>query len=93
MKKIFFIFNILFLVVGNSILSNIHHHEHSDCHYHQEEQDCEQCLIIKISNSYIVDYQEIFISHNSKSLFSLKHLDSISFYIDRQYLSRAPPIS
>ena len=93
MKKLLIIYNIIFLLAGNVLLSNIHYmHDHSHSHEH-ETYECQECIIIENSNNYVLDYQKVNFSNNDISLFVSEYYSSIEFDIEQTYLSRAPPIS
>ena len=93
MKKILFIYNIIFLFIGNSLLSNIHFmHDHKHDHEH-EIVECEECITIENSKNYDLDNNEVKISKLNISLFFYEFSNIIKFNKQRQYLSRAPPIS
>ena len=93
MKNLLIIYNVIFLLAGNVLLSNIHHiHDHSHSHGH-ETYECEECIIIENNNNYVLDYQEVNFSNNNINLFVSEYYSSIEFDIEQTYLSRAPPIS
>jgi len=93
MKNLLIIYNVIFLLAGNVLLSNIHYiHAHSHSHEH-ETYECQECIIIENINNYILDYQEIFFSNNNINLFVSEYYSFIEFNIEQTYLSRAPPIS
>ena len=95
MKNLLIIYNVIFLLVGNVLLSNIHYiHDHNHDHSHEHETyECQECIIIENINNYILDYQEIFFSNNNINLFVSEYYSFIEFNIEQTYLSRAPPIS
>ena len=93
MKNLLIIYNVIFLLAGNVLLSNIHHiHDHSHSNNH-EYYECEECIIIENNNNYDLDYQEVNFSNNNINLFVSEYYSSIEFNIEQTYLSRAPPIS
>ena len=93
MKNLLIIYNVIFLLVGNVLFSNIHY-MHSQHHSHHHETDeCQECIIIKNSNNYISDFQEVIFSNNNINLFVYEYYSLIEFNINQTYLSRAPPIS
>ena len=93
MKNLLIIYNVIFLLVGNVLFSNIHY-MHSQHHSHHHEIDeCQECIIIKNSNNYISDFQEVIFSNNNINLFVYEYYSLIEFNINQTYLSRAPPIS
>ena len=95
MKNLLIIYNVIFLLAGNVLLSNIHYiHDHNHNHSHEHETyECQECIIIENINNYILDYQEIFFSNNNINLFVSEYYSFIEFNIEQTYLSRAPPIS
>jgi len=93
MKNLLIIYNVIFLLAGNVLLSNIHHiHDHSHSHEH-ETYECEECIIIENNNNYVLDYQEVNFLNNNINLFVSEYYSSIEFDIEQTYLSRSPPIS
>jgi len=94
MKNLLIIYNVIFLLAGNVLLSNIHYiHAHSHSHEHEHETyECQECIIIENINNYILDYQEINFSNNNINLFVSEYYSSVEFNIEQTYLSRAPPI-
>ena len=93
MKNLLIIYNVIFLLAGNVLLSNIYHiHDHSHSHNH-EYYECEECIIIENSSNYISDFQEVNFSNNNINLFVYEYYSLIEFNINQTYLSRAPPIS
>ena len=93
MKNLLIIYNVIFLLAGNVLFSNIHY-MHSQHHSHHHEIDeCQECIIIKNSNNYVSDFQEVFFSNNNINLFVYEYYSLIEFNINQTYLSRAPPIS
>ena len=95
MKNLLIIYNVIFLLAGNVLLSNIHYiHDHNHGHSHEHETyECQECIIIENINNYILDYQEINFSNNNINLFVSEYYSFIEFNIEQTYLSRAPPIS
>ena len=93
MKNLLIIYNVIFLLAGNVLLSNIHHiHDHSHSHNH-EYYECEECIIIENNNNYVLNHQEVNFSNNNINLFVSEYYSFIEFNIEQTYLSRAPPIS
>ena len=100
MKKVLIIYNVLFLLIGNVLLSNMHYmHDHNHHHHHHEDVDayesdeCQECIIIKNTNNYVLDFQQISFSNNHFNLFVNQYYTLIEFDIEQTFLSRAPPIS
>ena len=85
MKNLLIIYNVIFLLAGNVLLSNIHYiHDHSHEH---ETYECQECIIIENINNYILDYQEIIFSNNDINLFVSEYYNFIEFNIEQTYLS------
>ena len=58
MKNLFIIYNVIFLLFGNVLLSNIHyfhdhHHDHGDYNEHSNNEECQDCIIIENSSNLI----------------------------------------
>ena len=92
MKNVIIILNVLFLFSGNILFSNILYHDHDHCH-ESEVYECEECINFENSNNYIVEFQNTFFLNITSDLISSEYFDTINSYVNRQYLSRAPPIS
>jgi len=90
-KTILVIYNIIFLLVGNVLFSNIHYlNEHQHGH---EGHECQKCISIENNSNYISDFQKVDFSNNKINQFELKFLSTIEYSIERIYLTRAPPKS
>ena len=63
MKNILVIYNIIFLLVGNVLFSNIHYlNEHQHVH---EGHECQKCISIENNSNYISDSQQVdFLNNN-----------------------------
>lgn len=94
MKKLFIIYNILFLFSGNVLFSNIHYfHSHSHNHSHDHETvECQDCIIFEDSNKYILDFDKVNFSSNNFNKFIAQYFINIELDFEKVYLSRAPPI-
>jgi len=95
MKNLLIIYNIIFLVVGNFLFSNIHyihHHDHNHA-YDYNNHECQDCINIENSNNYVSYFQEIKFSNNKTSLFINEYFSIIKTEAQDRSLSRAPPIS
>ena len=92
MKNVIIILNILFLFFGNISFSNILHHHHDHCH-ESKIYECEECINFENNNNCIADFQNLFFLKTTNNLISVEYFDSIVSHVNRQYLSRAPPIS
>ena len=73
MKNLLIIYNVIFLLCGNVLFSNIHylhhhHHDHSnEAHQSYENHECEECTIIKNSNNYFADFWKVNFSNIASS--------------------------
>ena len=91
MRNLFVIYNIIFLLVGNVLFSNIHYlNEHN--HETHEDNECYECINFSNSNNYITDCNQV--QSFKVETFQFRFDNSIITLIDTKiYLSRAPPIS
>ena len=93
MKNLLILYDVIFLLAGNVLFSNIHYmHEHHHSHDHQTNE-CQECIIIENSNNYVIDFYEINFSNNNINLFVFEYSDSIDSFLHKDYKSRAPPTS
>ena len=93
MKKIFIIYNIIFLFFGNGLLSQINHHHHHHHHDHTVEfHECDECLSINNDENFIDYPKNTFLKENINQ-YVLPVFNTISFNSKRKYQSRAPPKS
>jgi len=91
MRNLFVIYNVIFLLVGNVLFSNIHYlNEHN--HETHEDNECYECINFSNSHNYITDCNQ---GQSFKvETFQFRFDNSIITLIDTKiYLSRAPPIS
>ena len=91
MRNLFIIYNVIFLLVGNVLFSNIHYlNEHN--HETHEDNECYECINFSNSHNYITDCNQ---GQSFKvETFQFRFDNSIITLIDTKiYLSRAPPIS
>ncbi len=90
-RNLLIIFNIIFLLVGNVLFSNIHYlNEHN--HETHEDNECHECISFSNSNNYITDCNHV--KSFKVETFQFRFDNSIITLIDTKiYLSRAPPIS
>ena len=93
MKNLLIIYNVIFLLAGNVLFSNIHsrHHDHHHSEEHQTSE-CQECIIIE-NNNYAIDFQEVSFSSNNFNLFVSEYYSFIELTIQQTFHSRAPPIS
>ncbi|SVA42040.1 uncharacterized protein METZ01_LOCUS94894 [marine metagenome] len=90
-RNLFVIYNVIFLLVGNVLFSNIHYlNEHN--HETHEDNECYECINFSNSHNYITDCNQ---GQSFKvETFQFRFDNSIITLIDTKiYLSRAPPIS
>ena len=93
MKKLIIIYNLAFFLIGNILVSNIHDALHHDHNHSENSLTCQECIVIDNSNNYILEFNELKKINNNDNIFVDKHFDNIGIYIEKKYLSRAPPIS
>ena len=87
MKNLLILYDVIFLLAGNVLFSNIHYmHDH-------QTNECQECIIIENSNNYVIDFHEINFSNNNINLFVFEYSDSIDSFLHKDYKSRAPPTS
>ena len=93
MKKCFIIFNVIFFLFGNVLISNAHHliHHHDIDFYN--EYDCQECLILQSNNDCVEDSNESFFISSNISDFISSFTVLIDFDVYQTYCSRAPPTS
>ena len=81
MKNILVIYNIIFLLAGNVLFSNIHYlNEHQHGH---EGHECQKCISIENNSNYISDFQKVDFSNNKINQFELKFLSTIEGVVYR----------
>ena len=91
MKKCFIIFNVIFFLFGNVLISNAHHLiHHHDIDFHNE-YDCQECLILQSNNDCVEDSNESFFISSNISDFISSFTVLIEFDVYQTYCSRAPP--
>ncbi len=88
MKKYLILYNFIFILFGNILLSNIHYLNN---HNHLEEFDeCIECINLD-NNIYIIDDCSIILINNYFNLFDYEYCNFIIINIQNKYPSRAPP--
>ena len=92
MKKWLIIYNIIFFLFGNVLISNAHHltHHHDDVDIH-DEYDCQECLVLQSNNEFVENSNESFFISNNISDFIPGFTAFIEFDVYQTYCSRAPP--
>ena len=91
MKNILMTYNILFLIFGNTLFSSIHllhHHDHCDEHKNIE---CQECLLIDSSNTFILQDNELEFSNPTIYELFENTLNSKLYLKNKAFSSRAPP--
>ena len=93
MKNILMTYNILFLILGNTLFSSIHLlHHHDHCH-DNKNVECQECLVIESSNTFILLDNELkFTTQITYELFE-NPLNSSLYSRNKAFSSRAPPSS
>ena len=99
MKNLLIIYNVIFLLVGNSLFSTIHYssehghnHGHNHNHHHDyKDNECQECITFENSNNYFSDYHELNFSNNNISQLVFQYLSIFEFNINKRCNSRAPP--
>ena len=93
MKNIFITYNILFLLFGNTLFSCIHllhDHDHNNCH-DNNSVDCQECLAIDSSNTFILNKNELKFKKQIINDFFENVSKSKSYLRTKAFSSRAPP--
>ena len=93
MKNLLIVYNVIFLLAGNVLFSNIHHNHNHDHTYDYDNHECQECINFENSSNYVQGFQKVIFSNNYTSLLVNEY--SVFFRIDIQNIahSRAPPIS
>ena len=73
MKKFVILYNVVFLLLGNVLISEIHHlishsHHDSDGNHGHTELDCQECIVIDSSNNCILDSIQTDLSENNQEI-------------------------
>tara|TARA_Y100000994_G_scaffold162455_1_gene133463 strand:- start:188 stop:517 length:330 start_codon:yes stop_codon:yes gene_type:complete len=108
-KNLLIIYNIIFLLVGNVIFSNIHYfhnhnhnhgHNHShdhDEHYHKEDtvadNECLECDIFEVNSGFVFNNEKIKFTNNNYSQYIIPIIYILELDIEQYFNSRAPPVS
>ena len=92
MKKLFIIYNLIFLFFGSDLLSQINHHHHHHHDHAIEYHECDECLSINNDENFINYPANTFFEENINH-YVLPVFNTIGFNFRRKYQSRAPPIS
>ena len=90
-KNCLFRYNIAFLLFGNILFSNIHYlveHTHSDA-----EDECVECVYYENNSNYISSDNELSLFNNHFFTFKLNDQVFVKSKINKNFRSRAPPLS
>ena len=91
MKNILMTYNILFLIFGNTLFSSIHLlHHHDHCLEHKNVE-CQECLLIDSSNTFIQQDNELEFSNPTIYELFENTLNSKLYLKNKAFSSRAPP--
>ncbi len=95
MKKLIITYNILFLAVGNILLSNIHFlHDHNHDYVNEHSStECDECVVIEHSNHLVVDFHDESYRNDKASSFFLDSFTNFYFNTNIRIFARGPPIS
>ena len=92
MKNLLTIYNVVFLLLGNVLLSNLHHLEH-DHEHESNHAKCEDCIVFENNNNYLLEYDKLDFLTDDFNLFIYESINVVEYFVYKTYLSRAPPIS
>ena len=98
MKNLLIRYNLIFFIIGNLLVPNLHvllahdhhGHEHEDQYTHT---DCHECIITELTNNCILNSCEVDFSNNNSNILVCEYFSIIEFQAFELYFSRAPPIS
>ena len=93
MKNLLIVYNVIFLLIGNVLITNIHY---LDAHSHSHEyadNTCQECVIIENIDNYVLDFYEVNLLDNNTNLLIHEYFSILVFNSKQKFLSRAPPIS
>jgi len=104
MQKLLIIYNIIFLIVGNILFSNIHylnHHSHDNSHHHSHDhnhnsvkEECLDCIVFDTNKNCVSEVNEVTFSNKNFNQYKIQHfINPIEFDVEKIYFSRAPPTS
>ena len=95
MKNLLIFYNVIFLLAGNILFSNIHYFHHHD-HNHSHDSissECYECIVFDYGSDCIEDSNKLNFSNNNFDQFIFQYSSKIKLDINEVYSSRAPPIS
>jgi len=100
MKNLLIIYNVIFLLAGNVLFSNIHylnHHSHDHNHEHAHNsinEECLECIIFETNSNCIAEISEVTFSNKNFDQYKIQHFNNpVKFNVEKIYFSRAPPNS
>ena len=101
MNKVIIIFNVVFLLFGNLIFSNLHflhHHDIEGCsHNHDEKtfkyEECLDCITLDNNNEFSFTKSELRTFNKLIDVLILVPVIFTEYNFNKNYSSRAPPIS
>ena len=109
MKNLLIIYNIIFLLVGNVIFSNIHYfhnhnHNHDHNHSHNDhehshdgntvaDKECLECDVFEVNSGFVFNNEKINFSNNNYSQYIIPIIYTLELDVEQCFNSRAPPVS
>ncbi len=91
-RNLLIIYNVIFLLAGNVLFSNIHYlNEHN--HETPENHECEECKFFSSSKNFITDYNQVKLFKFETFQFEFKDFSIFKLIDAKIYFSRAPPLS
>ena len=102
MKNLLIIYNIIFLLAGNVIFSNIHYfHSHNhDHHNHNHDEkhtvadnECLECDVFEVNSGFLFNNEKINFSNNNYSQYIIPIIYILELDVEQCFNSRAPPFS
>ena len=92
MRNLLRIYNVIFLLAGNVLFSNIHYlNEHN--HETPENHECDECTSFSSSKNYITDYNQVKSFKVETFQFGFNDCSIFKPIDAKKYFSRAPPLS
>ena len=99
MKNLLIIYNIIFLLAGNIIFSNIHYfHSHNHDHHYDEkhtvaDNECLECDVFEVNSGFVFNNEKINFQNNNYSQYIIPIIYILELDVEQCFNSRAPPIS
>ena len=92
MRHLFVLYNIAFLLFGQTAITTIHYlEEHAEDH--KAELECLECIQFSNSNNYISNSDEVRFINQKTVLFVGEYISNIEFQNVKIFKPRAPPFS